>query len=79
MESPPRLCISGVRKAFGPTVALGGVDLEAAAGEVHAIIGENGAGKSTHATVPTRAALINALAWFHHSVTKISEVEIAMP
>ena len=36
-----------VKKAFGPTVALGGVDLEIAAGEVHALIGENGAGKST--------------------------------
>ncbi len=37
----------GVRKAFGATVALGGVDLEVRAGEVHAIVGENGAGKST--------------------------------
>ncbi len=36
-----------VKKAFGPTIALGGVDLEIAAGEVHALIGENGAGKST--------------------------------
>jgi ribose transport system ATP-binding protein len=36
-----------VRKAFGSTVALGGVSLEAAPGEVHAVLGENGAGKST--------------------------------
>lgn len=41
------LQMRGVRKAFGPTVALGGVDLEVARGEVHALIGENGAGKST--------------------------------
>src|SRR5712671_1079590 len=34
-------------KSFGATRALGGVDLEVAAGEVHALLGENGAGKST--------------------------------
>jgi ribose transport system ATP-binding protein len=45
--APPRLSLSAVRKSFGPTVALGGVDLEARPGEVHALVGENGAGKST--------------------------------
>jgi ribose transport system ATP-binding protein len=42
-----RLEIRGAQKAFGPTVALGGVDLSVAPGEVHALLGENGAGKST--------------------------------
>ncbi len=37
----------GIRKTFGPTVALGRVDLEVLPGEVHALVGENGAGKST--------------------------------
>ena len=41
------LSLTGIRKAFGPTVALDGVDLELRQGEVHALIGENGAGKST--------------------------------
>ena len=41
------LSLKGIRKAFGPTVALDGVDLELRQGEVHALIGENGAGKST--------------------------------
>ena len=45
--SGPRLRMVGVRKQFGATVALGGVDLDVAAGEVLALVGENGAGKST--------------------------------
>ncbi len=41
------LCMEGVRKRFGATVALDGVDLTVGAGEVLALVGENGAGKST--------------------------------
>ena len=41
------LSLKGIRKSFGPTLALDGVDLELRPGEVHALIGENGAGKST--------------------------------
>jgi ribose transport system ATP-binding protein len=37
----------GVKKRFGATVALGGVDLEVQPGEILALVGENGAGKST--------------------------------
>jgi ribose transport system ATP-binding protein len=43
----PRLVMRGIRKTFGPTIALGRVDLEILPGEVHALVGENGAGKST--------------------------------
>jgi ABC-2 type transport system ATP-binding protein len=39
--------ISGLRKAFGSTVALDGLDLTVAPGEVHGFLGPNGAGKST--------------------------------
>jgi ribose transport system ATP-binding protein len=44
---PPRLEMRGVRKAFGATVALAGVDLAVPGGEVCALVGQNGAGKST--------------------------------
>jgi ribose transport system ATP-binding protein len=37
----------GVRKAFGGTLALDGVDLAVRGGEVCALVGQNGAGKST--------------------------------
>src|SRR5687767_8238859 len=42
-----RLSMEGVRKTFGATKALSGVDLSVASGEVLALVGENGAGKST--------------------------------
>src|SRR5688572_25305044 len=42
-----RLRMEGVRKTFGATKALGGVDLSVNGGEVLALVGENGAGKST--------------------------------
>jgi ribose transport system ATP-binding protein len=37
----------GIRKAFGATRAVDGVDLSVAPGEVCALVGQNGAGKST--------------------------------
>ena len=39
--------VSGLRKVFGKTVALDGLDLTVAAGEVHGFLGPNGAGKTT--------------------------------
>jgi len=41
------LVVRHVSKRFGPTQALGDVSLSMRAGEVHALMGENGAGKST--------------------------------
>ena len=50
VASPPRrvlLEMRGIRKRFGATVALDGVDLTVAPGEICGLVGENGAGKST--------------------------------
>ena len=41
------LRIKGLRKSFGPTEIMRGVDLDVRSTERHAIIGPNGAGKST--------------------------------
>jgi len=39
--------LSGVKKRFGKTVALDGLDLHVSAGELFSVLGPNGAGKST--------------------------------
>ncbi len=43
----PAVEVAGLRKSFGRTVALDGLDLTVAPGEVHGFLGPNGAGKST--------------------------------
>jgi ribose transport system ATP-binding protein len=43
----PLLRATGITKAFPGVQALRGIDFDVTAGEVHALIGENGAGKST--------------------------------
>jgi ribose transport system ATP-binding protein len=45
--SVPAIEVDRIRKAYGPTVALDDVSVTIEAGHVHALLGENGAGKST--------------------------------
>jgi polar amino acid transport system ATP-binding protein len=43
----PKLSLRGVRKSFGETVVLDGIDLDVAEGDVITLIGASGSGKST--------------------------------
>lgn len=45
------ISVKNVKKYFGPTRALDGVSFSARAGEIHAVVGGNGCGKSTLAKV----------------------------
>jgi len=45
--SAPALEVAALRKSFGDTVALDGLDLHVAAGSIFALLGPNGAGKTT--------------------------------
>src|SRR5271163_792426 len=44
---PPVIQVSGVRKTYGPTVAVDEVSFEVNDGEIFGLIGPNGAGKTT--------------------------------
>lgn len=49
----PALELRGIQKSFGSVVALEEVDFAAYPGEIHAIVGDNGAGKSTAIKIVT--------------------------
>lgn len=49
----PTLALRSISKSFGMTSALKDMSLELFSGEVHAIVGENGAGKSTMIKIMT--------------------------
>ena len=53
MPTEPMIQARGLRKRFGETVALDGLDLEAQAGTVLSVLGPNGAGKTTAVRILT--------------------------
>ncbi len=58
MSRQPAISARGLRKAYGHTVVLDGLDLDIAAGSIFALLGPNGAGKTT--TVNILATLVPA-------------------
>ena len=61
----------GLRKRFGPTQALDGVDLRAETGSVLGVLGPNGAGKTT--AVRILATLLQA----DEGVARINGLDVA--
>jgi ABC-type multidrug transport system ATPase subunit len=51
--APVVLAVSGLRKSFGRTVAVSGIDLKVRAGSFFGIVGPNGAGKTTTLSMVT--------------------------
>jgi ABC-2 type transport system ATP-binding protein len=47
MDGAFAITATGLRKQFGPTVAVGGVDLRVPGGQIYGLIGPDGAGKTT--------------------------------
>ena len=43
----PAIVVEGLERAFGEVLAVQGVDLEVAEGEIYGFLGPNGAGKTT--------------------------------
>ncbi|HWC79516.1 MAG TPA: ATP-binding cassette domain-containing protein [Pseudonocardiaceae bacterium] len=57
-ERPPAIVATGLRKSFGDTVVLDGIDLRVEVGTIVALLGPNGAGKTT--AVQILSTLIHA-------------------
>ncbi len=54
----PAITAKGLRKSFGDTIVLDGIDLEVGAGTTFSLLGPNGAGKTT--TVQIMSTLVHA-------------------
>jgi len=71
------ITVRGLTKSYGATSVLKGVDFSVARGEVHALLGGNGAGKSTMIKIITGAASKNdgEIRFFDSDVSERSEAE----
>ena len=59
-KTPPILTLKNIKKSYGPIQVLHGMDMEVRAGEVVALLGENGAGKSTVSNVISGTVLASS-------------------
>jgi len=50
----PAIHVQGLQKSYGALDVLRGVDFEVARGSLFALLGSNGAGKTTVSATPTR-------------------------
>src|ERR1700683_5060047 len=78
MANPAMIEAHELRKSFGATVALDGIDLEVPAGAILGVLGPNGAGKTTAVRILTTLALPDggcARVAGHDVVTEASAVQ----
>lgn len=85
MEQEVLFRAQNMRKEFGPTVALKGVDFELKRGEIRGLIGENGSGKSTIMSIaagmqPATAGTMEYLGkpWQPHTMIEAQRAGISM-
>ena len=79
MNDPILLEFCRVRKQFGPVIALNDVSFSVRAGEVHCLVGENGAGKSgkpVRIETPAQAAAYG-ISVVYQDVTNVDKLSIA--
>ncbi len=82
MASDPRpaaLALAGLRKRFGSTIAVDGLDLDIPVGAFYGIVGPNGAGKTTTLSMATGLLTPDAGTVLVHGVNLWEEPERAKP
>jgi ABC-2 type transport system ATP-binding protein len=80
-ESPQSCALSfrGLRKSFGATVAVAGLDLDIPAGSLYGVVGPNGAGKTTALSMATGLLVPDSGTVLLHGVDLWAEPERAKP
>ena len=76
---PVALALAGLRKRFGATVAVDGLDLDIPAGSFYGIVGPNGAGKTTTLSMATGLLTPDAGTVLVHGVDLWREPDRAKP
>ncbi|WNM25217.1 ABC transporter ATP-binding protein [Demequina capsici] len=75
----PALQITGLRKAFGATIAVAGIDLEIPQGSFYGVVGPNGAGKTTTLSMATGLLTPDAGVVHVHGIDLWREPQRAKP
>jgi ABC-2 type transport system ATP-binding protein len=79
-DSPPAaLTLRGLRKRFGATIAVDGLDLDIPSGSFYGIVGPNGAGKTTTLSMATGLLTPDAGTVFVHGIDLWKEPDRAKP
>jgi ABC-2 type transport system ATP-binding protein len=76
---PAALALRGLRKRFGATIAVDGLDLDIPSGSFYGIVGPNGAGKTTTLSMATGLLTPDAGTVLVHGVDLWAEPERAKP